>query len=68
MLGSFMVGDNAKIGAGSVVLREVPPNSTVVGIPGKIVKVGKQMLPDPVAEMLAAMLEKGEIIHELKSI
>ncbi|HWR38765.1 MAG TPA: serine O-acetyltransferase [Patescibacteria group bacterium] len=37
VLGSFKVGDNSKIGAGSVVLQEVPPNSTVVGIPGKIV-------------------------------
>ncbi|MDF2568871.1 MAG: cysE 1 [Sporomusa sp.] len=37
VLGSFTVGDNSKIGAGSVVLREVPPNSTVVGIPGKVV-------------------------------
>ncbi len=38
VLGSFKVGDNAKIGAGSVVLEEVPPNTTVVGIPGQIVK------------------------------
>lgn len=37
VLGSFTVGDNSKIGAGSVVLHEVPPNSTVVGIPGKVV-------------------------------
>lgn len=37
VLGSFKVGDNSKIGAGSVVLHEVPANSTVVGIPGKIV-------------------------------
>jgi len=37
VLGSFKVGDNSKIGAGSVVLSEVPPNSTVVGIPGRIV-------------------------------
>ncbi len=37
VLGSFIVGDNSKIGAGSVVLHEVPPNSTVVGIPGKVV-------------------------------
>ena len=34
VLGSFKIGDNSKIGAGSVVLKEVPPNSTVVGIPG----------------------------------
>lgn len=37
VLGSFKVGDHAKIGAGSVVLREVPPYATVVGIPGRIV-------------------------------
>lgn len=70
VLGSFKVGDNAKIGAGSVVLKEVPPNSTVVGIPGKIVwHDGKKIndktcglidlehndLPDPVAEMMLCM-------------
>jgi serine O-acetyltransferase len=59
VLGSFKVGDDSKIGAGSVVLREVPPNSTVVGIPGRIIKRHNQKihprdildqvhLPDPV--------------------
>ena len=38
VLGSFTVGKNSKIGAGSVVLSEVPPNSTVVGVPGRVVK------------------------------
>ncbi len=37
VLGSITVGENSKVGAGSVILKEVPPNSTVVGIPGKIV-------------------------------
>lgn len=37
VLGSFKVGDHAKIGAGSVVLHEVPPHATVVGIPGRVV-------------------------------
>lgn len=37
ILGSFIVGKDSKIGAGSVVLSEVPPNSTVVGIPGRVV-------------------------------
>lgn len=37
VLGSFKVGDHAKIGAGSVVLKEVPASATVVGIPGKVV-------------------------------
>lgn len=58
VLGSIMIGDYAKIGAGSVVLKEVPPNSTVVGIPGKVVvKDGVRVkdhdqtnLPDPVME------------------
>ncbi len=69
VLGSFKVGNNSKIGAGSVVLQEVPPNSTVVGIPGKVVwHEGKKInsylcevdlehgnLPDPVAEMMLCM-------------
>ncbi|MBH1940546.1 serine O-acetyltransferase [Mobilitalea sibirica] len=38
VLGSFTIGENSKIGAGSVVLTEVPPNSTVVGVPGRVVK------------------------------
>lgn len=45
VLGSFKIGDNSKIGAGSVVLEEVPPNSTVVGVPGRVVKRKKQCLP-----------------------
>lgn len=67
VLGSFKVGDHAKIGAGSVVLREVPPYSTVVGIPGKVVcmygeKVNRPdvdlehgMLPDPEMEMIMCL-------------
>ena len=45
VLGSFKIGDNSKIGAGSVVLKEVPPNSTVVGVPGQVVKRSKQSFP-----------------------
>lgn len=37
VLGSFKVGDNSKIGSGSVVLKELPPNSVVVGVPGRVV-------------------------------
>ena len=37
VLGSFTIGENSKIGAGSVVLKEVPPNCTVVGVPGRVV-------------------------------
>ena len=57
VLGPFKVGDDVKIGAGSVVLKEIPPGCTVVGIPGTIVKRNGQStqdlnqvdLPDPVA-------------------
>ncbi|SFA88265.1 serine O-acetyltransferase [Acetitomaculum ruminis DSM 5522] len=45
VLGSFKVGDNSKIGAGSVVIREVPPNCTVVGVPGQIVKINNKKMP-----------------------
>jgi serine O-acetyltransferase len=66
ILGSFTVGENARIGAGAVVLREVPPNSTVVGNPGRIVKQdGKRVdpldhvhLPDPVANALESLQQQ----------
>lgn len=60
ILGSFTIGENSKVGAGSVVLEEVPPNCTVVGVPGRVVKRNNQKLvreelnqvdlPDPVNE------------------
>jgi serine O-acetyltransferase len=73
ILGSFTVGDNVNIGANSVVLREVPPNSTVVGIPGRVVKrngeriadrLDHTQLPDPVVEMLRVMQKE---IEDLRS-
>jgi serine O-acetyltransferase len=45
VLGSFTIGENSKIGAGSVVLQEVPPNSTVVGVPGRVVKQNDLKVP-----------------------
>lgn len=45
ILGSFTIGENSKIGAGSVVLEEVPPNCTVVGVPGRIVRMGDKKVP-----------------------
>lgn len=45
VLGSFTIGENSKIGAGSVVLKEVPPNCTVVGVPGRVVKMGDEKIP-----------------------
>lgn len=73
VLGSIIVGENAKIGAGSVVLKEVPPNSTVVGIPGTVIirngkRVKKDMdhcnLPDPVAERLYTMEKEIERLRQ----
>ena len=45
VLGPFTVGDNSMIGANSVVLREVPPGTTVAGIPGRMVKQDQQRIP-----------------------
>ena len=45
VLGSFTIGDNSKVAAGSVVLEEVPPNCTVVGVPGIVVKQDDEMVP-----------------------
>ncbi|MBU5443734.1 serine O-acetyltransferase [Paenibacillus sp. MSJ-34] len=72
VLGSFKVGDNAIIGANSVVLREVPPNSTVVGIPGRVVKQdGKRIdrlnhtqLPDPVIDLCSNMQRRIDQLEE----
>ena len=65
VLGNCIIGDNCKIGAGSVVLSDVPSGSTVVGVPGRVVKRVKQCLPqeemdhvhfpDPVKEELTAL-------------
>jgi serine O-acetyltransferase len=46
VLGPIMVGDYVKIGANSVVLQDVPDHSTVVGIPGKIVRIKDERVPD----------------------
>ncbi|GIN92770.1 serine acetyltransferase [Siminovitchia terrae] len=64
VLGNITIGENSKVGGGSVVLKDVPPNSTVVGIPGRVVvrdgvKVRKDLnhsdLPDPISDKLATM-------------
>ena len=66
VLGSITIGENSKVGAGSVVLKDVPADSTVVGIPGTVVisngvrvkdKHDHQDLPDPVADKYE-MLER----------
>ena len=75
VLGSFKIGDNSKIGSGSVVLEEVPPNSTVVGVPGRIVKRRDDKLPqeelkqdlnDPIHEEIDSL--ELENMHLLKKV
>lgn len=68
VLGPFKVGDNSKIAANSVVLREVPPNCTVVGIPGHIVRIEGEKLdhihtPDPVALEIQALKARIEALE-----
>lgn len=73
VLGSITVGENSKIGAGSVVLKEVPPNSTVVGIPGRVViqdgvKIKRDLnhsdLPDPIADKLRTMEQEIQQLRQ----
>jgi len=74
VLGPFEVGENSRIGANSVVVKAVPPNSTVVGIPGRIVftegkKVDEfdldhQVMPDPVAKAFNCMMEHLLLMHK----
>jgi serine O-acetyltransferase len=73
VLGSFKVGDNTNIGANAVVLREVPPNSTVVGNPGRVVKrdgqrVGDRLdhtnLPDPVIDTFRQLQRQIQDLQE----
>lgn len=75
VLGSMKIGDHSKIGAGSVVLREVPPHSTLIGIPGRIVirngsRVNDELdhvnLPDPIADMIRSM--QRQIDHLKKEV
>ena len=70
VLGPFKVGDNVKIAANSVVLREVPDNCTVVGIPGHIVRVGGEKLdhihtPDPIQLEIAALSERVQQLEKI---
>lgn len=76
VIGSFTVGKNSKIGAGSVVIEEVPPNCTVVGVPGYIVKqnnvkvptsdMDQIHLPDPVQEDIKVLQqENSELVNRV---
>lgn len=76
ILGAIRIGDNVKIGANSVVLKSVPPNSTVIGVPARIIKTEGERLPeatmdhtnipDPIADRFEAI--EREIIELRKRL
>lgn len=76
VLGNILIEDHVRVGAGSVVMRNVPKGCTVVGIPGKVVKASDQALmeeqmldhnqmPDPIAKVFSVLLEKVETQQHL---
>ncbi|HSW35116.1 MAG TPA: serine O-acetyltransferase [Candidatus Limnocylindrales bacterium] len=77
ILGPIEIGANTRIGAGSVVLNSVPPNSTVVGIPGRVVyyngakvpsiNLNHTDMPDPVAEALSRLQEQIDQLRCLQA-
>ena len=77
ILGSFTIGENSKIGAGSVVLKPVPANCTVVGVPGRIVKrdnkkprmdLDQVNLPDPVLDAIIELQKENRELREIVQI
>lgn len=75
VLGPFSIGDNSMVGANSVVLKEIPPNTTVAGIPGRIVKqnthripsldLDQVHIPDPVMQELCKINDNIEGLRAL---
>lgn len=81
ILGPFTVGDNARIGSNAVVLKEVPPNATVVGVPGAVIlpednqqnyrswELDQVNLPDPIQQEIDEMQAKlDELTQYLKNL
>jgi serine O-acetyltransferase len=75
ILGPLTIGENSKVGANSVVIRDVPPNSTVVGIPGSVVPgeifpfysgLEHNKLPDPISPLIERIKELEESVLALK--
>jgi serine O-acetyltransferase len=74
VLGPFKVGDNSRIAANAVVLKEIPPDSTAVGVPARVVRIAGEKVnyvsevdqihvTDPIAVELAALREQLEILE-----
>ena len=70
VLGGIRIGNNVKIGAGSVVVHPVPDNSTVVGIPGRVVRsrapegvLDHGMLPDPEAQEISELRQRVDALE-----
>ncbi len=73
ILGNITIGDQVRIGSGSVVVRDVPPHATVVGVPGRIIEQKKKdhdvmldhgQLPDPIAEALKLVLKENRRLKQ----
>lgn len=71
ILGAIQIGDGARVGSGSVVIRDVPARATVVGIPGRLAEGMRDVraeldhaaLPDPVANVLSSLIEEVEALQ-----
>ena len=72
VLGAIAIGDDAKIGSGSVVIKPVPAGMTVVGVPGRVVEGGSRpvqdlehgKLPDPVAQAIRLIMGEQDLLKE----
>jgi serine O-acetyltransferase len=72
ILGAITIGEGARIGSGSVVIKSVPPGATVVGVPGRIVEEQREAridldhsrLPDPVAEAIRLVLAEQDKLED----
>ena len=75
VLGNITVGHDSKIGAGAVVVKDVPPHVTVVGVPGRIVRQNNirvneldQSMPDPILEEFARLNKRIETLEEALNV
>jgi serine O-acetyltransferase len=73
ILGPVRIGDNTRIGANSVVIHDIPPNSIVVGIPGKVVfrvegdrriALDTEFMPDPQGRAITSLLDRVRLVEE----